>query len=264
MQKAEFKVKVGYEEVEYSVKMPNGKLRREADEHRALIFKKKMFEVDENGKNTAVLASKAYNTLKEMGAWTDEKEARVIELGKLIEEKLRLLSKGKSDKVPTVQKLREIIIKEIKPLRAEQFDLLAQSKQLDSITVESIANEAEIDYLVAKCTYNQDLSLTFSSLDDYNSKSNEEYAREAKTQLQILMGIYNPNWYNELPENKMLKKHGFVNDKGQYVIDGNLVNSEGKRINDKGFLINDDGEQINEYGDLIDDEGNIKDAQDFD
>lgn len=264
MQKTEFKVKIDGEDKGFTVRLPSGKLRKEAREYRQLVFKKKMFEVDENGKNTAVLASKAYNTLKEMGVWTDEKEARVVELAKLIDEKLHLLSKGKSEQVPNALKLREIIIKEVKPMRSEQFELLGQSKQLDSVTVESIADEAEIDYLVSKSTFNDDLSPTFTSLEDLYSKVDEEYAKEARTQLQILIGMFNPNWFSDLPENKLLKKHNFIDEKGNYIIDGKLVNSDGKPINDKGQLVNENGEAVNDYGDLVNEEGDIIGAADFD
>lgn len=264
MQKAEFKVKSGDEEKGYYVNMPSGKHRKEAREYKDRVFKREMLKVDENGKNIAVLSNQVYNLLKSHGVWTDEKEARVKEVSKLIEDKLRLVSKGKSEQVPTVEKLREIIVKEIKPLRIEQFELLGQSRQMDNLTVESVAAEAEIDYLVTQCTFDSDGERVYADLDDYQIKKNEPYTDEAINQLQILIGNANPNWLLDLPENKILKKYNLIDDKGNYIVNGVRVNSDGKPINEKGYLINEAGEQINEYGDRIDDEGNILDVVPFD
>jgi len=263
MQKSEFTVKVGDTEQAYYVSMPSGKQRKEAREYKDRVFKREMLKIDENGKNIAVLSNQVYNLLKTHGVWTDEKEARVKELTKLIDEKIRLVSKGKSEAIPTVEKLREVVVKEIKPLRSEQFELLGQSRQMDNLTVESLAAEAEIDYLVAHCTFTSEGELVYSSLDDYYGKTNEPYTEEANIKLQILIGNINPNWIMDLPENKILKKYNLIDDKGNYIVGGVRVNSDGHPINEKGYRINAANEQINEYGDRIDDEGNILDSVDF-
>lgn len=267
MAKVEFKVTTkvnGVDEVaEYYINTPSGKLRKEAREYKDRVFKREMFKVDENGKNVAVLSNQVYNLLKSHGVWTDEQEARLKEVTKLIDEKLNLVSKGKSEAVPTVERLREIVIKEIKALRVEQFDLVGKSRQMDSITVEAIANAAETDYLTAFSTFDIDGELVFKSLDDYYAKVTEPYAEEANTQLQTVIGYINPNWLLELPENKLLKKHGLIDEKGNYLLNGVKVNADGKPVNDKGYLINEAGERINEYGDRLNDDGELLDVAPF-
>ncbi len=271
MSKVDFKVttKVDGQDVvsEYYINTPSGKLRKEAREYKDRVFRREMFKTDENGKNIAVLSHQVYNLLKSHGVWTDEQEARLKEVTKQIDEKLNLVSKGKSADVPTIERLREIIIKEIKALRVEQFDLVGKSRQMDNITVEAIANAAETDYLTAYCTfYNDDEhrgQLVFTSLDDYYAKATEPYAEEANIQLQTVIGYINPNWLLELPENKLLKKYGLIDDKGNYLLDGVKVNADGKKVNDKGQLINDAGERINEYGDRLNDDGELLDVTPF-
>lgn len=267
MSKVDFKVttKVDGQDVvtEYYINTPSGKLRKEAREYKDRVFKREMFKVDENGKNIAVLSNQVYNLLKSHGVWTDDQEARLKEVTKQIEDKLNLVSKGKSEDVPTIERLREIIIKEIKALRVEQFDLVGKSRQMDNITVESIANTAETDYLTAFSTFDADGELVFKSLDDYYTKISEPLTEEANTQLQIVIGYINPNWLLELPENKLLKKHGLIDDKGNYLLNGVKVNADGKPVNDKGQLINEAGERINEYGDRLKDNGDLLDEVPF-
>ncbi len=263
MQKLEFKVKVGDEELGYFVRLPNGKLRKEAREYKNKVFKQEAFKVDENGQSTAIFNHQVYNLLKSHGIWTDEKDERLKEVSKQLEEKLRLLSKGKTDAVPTADKLREMIIKEVKPLRYEQFSLLSESRQFDNITVESLSNQAEIDYLTAHSTFTELDEEVYSSINDFYAKASEPYTDEALTSINIIIGNSNKNWIMDLPENKLLKKCGFMNEEGQYVLDGALVNSEGKKINDKGFLINEEGVQVNEDGDVIDDNGELVKFNDF-
>ncbi len=267
MQKAEFKVKVGDEEKTFVVRMPTSKQRAEAREYKNRVFKREMFKLDENGKNAAILSNQVYNLMKANGIWTDEKEQEIKDITKKIEEMIRLLSKGKSDEVPTLEKFREIIVKEVKPLRAKQFELLGESRQYESLTVESIAGQAETDYLVFKCTYDQTDGAddqVFSSIEDVQTRSTEQVAQDAEIQLGILIGTINPNWVMELPENKLLKKKGFVDEKGRYILAGKLVNSDGKSINEDGYLIDGDGNLINDFGDKIDKEGNILGDTPFD
>lgn len=263
MQKLDFKVKVDGEENGYFVRLPSGKLRKEAREYKDKIFKREAFRVDENGKSTAIFNHQVYNLLKSHGIWTDEKDERLKEVSKLIEDKLRLVSKGKTDAVPTIDKLRDIVIKEIKPLRYEQFSLLSESRQFDNITVEFLANKAEIDYLTAYSTFTEYDDPVYSSIEDFYAKETEVYTDEAVNNINIIIGNSNKNWIMDLPENKLLKRHGLMNDEGQYLLNEQIVNADGKKINDKGFLVNDEGKPVNEDGDLIDDEGELLEVNDF-
>ncbi len=100
-------------------------------------------------------------------------------------------------------------------------------------------------------------------MEDFYAKETEPYTDEAVSSVNVIIGNSNKNWIMDLPENKLLKRHELMNDKGEYVLDGVLVNSDGKKINEKGFLVNKDGKQVNEDGDLIDDEGELLEVNSF-
>lgn len=253
MQKVEFKVG---EEV-YFLRMPNGKLRREAREYKDKVFKREMLKAD------AIFNHQVYNLLKTHGIWTEEKENRLKEVAIAIDEKLRLLSRGKTEQVPTIERLREIIIKEVRPLRFEQFALIGESRQFDDVTVESIANRSEIEYLTCFSLFTETDDHVYSSIDDFYAKIDEKYTQEGMSELNILIGNVNKNWQMDLPENKLLKKHGLINENGDYLLNGKIVDYEGRPLNEKGFLVNEAGEQVNEDGLRIDDNGEVIDYTDF-
>lgn len=261
MQKLEFKVKVGEEEKNFVVRLPDGKLRKKAREEKARFFRLNALKED------CIFAHQIPDILKKKGLWSEQKEEEIQKVSRSIEELVRKLSKGKTESVPTKEVLKDIVLKEIKPLRNRQLELLGERSQLDSLSIESQAEQAEFNYLVANSTYYNEVEKdgpVYSSVDDYIERADEPYSEEAGKKLAELIGNSNPNWYAELPENKLLIKHGFMNAEGKYIDkDGNLVNSEGKRINTLGYLVNENGEQVDSYGNKIDDEGNVIEYTEF-
>lgn len=259
MQKVDFKVKVGDEEKNFFVKLPDGKLRKEAREAKAKYFRVNAFKED------CVFSHQIPDLLKRKGLWSNEKDEEIKTVSSQIEEKVRLLSKGKSDKVPTKEALKEIIIKEVKPLRSRQIELLTEYSQLDGISIEKQSEQAEFNYLVAKSTFTDLGDPVYSSVEDYVEKADEPYSELAGAKLaELINNTGNTNWFADLPENKLLIKHKFMDTQGRYIdSEGNLVNSDGKRINDKGFFVNDKGEQIDSYGNLINDDGDVIEYVDF-
>ncbi len=259
MQKAEFKVKVGDEEVGYYVVLPDGKTRKQAREVKADYFRKNAF------KEGIYFTHQIQDLLKKKGLWSDEKEEEIKTVTKQIEDKLKLLQKGKSEAVPNKDKLREIVVKEVKPLRTKQLELLSERSQLDSLSLESESQQLELDYLVVQSTYTEMGDKVFQSLSEYKEKEDEPYTEAAGRELAKLIGMSNPDWFKDLPENKLLIKYKFMNEKGNYIdIDGNLISSDGKRINDKGYYINEAGEQIDDAGNKINDEGEVTEFVEFD
>lgn len=263
MQKVEFTVKVDGEDKTFLVRMPDSKMRRKAKELKNEFFAKKAFEPD------TVFANQVHELVKKKGLWSDAKDEEIKQVSKDIEEKIRLVSKGKSEKVPNRDALRKIIVDEVKPLRSKQLQLLAERSQLDDISLENAAQQLEIDYLISECTYEEsggDLGAkVFSSLEDYKLKADEPYSEEAGRKLSELIGLSNPNWLVDLPENKILIKEKLMNDKGFYLNkDGDLISVDGKRINDKGFYIDADGNQVDSNGDKVNDEGDIIEYNSFD
>lgn len=252
MQKVEFKVKVGEEEQGYVVKLPDGKLRKKARELKADHFRKEAF------KEGTVFTYQIPELLKRKGLWSDEKDEELKRLSKEIEEKLRGLSKGKTPQVPTKDILRSIILNEIKPLRTRQLELFSERSQLDSLSIESEAQQLEIDYLVVESTYTDMDDKVYEDLPDYKSRSDEPYTEIAGQKLVELMGLSDSNWAVSLPENKLLIKYKFMNEKGQYINeDGDLISADGKRIDSDGYYLNENNERIDEWGNAVDEKGEV-------
>jgi len=263
MNKREFTVKINDVDVKCFANEPDGKTKRKAAEYKAEVFKREAFKKDENGKLTAIFADQVYNLMREKGIWTDADDEELANVNKELDAKLALLAKGKSEQVDSKNKLREIVFKEVKVLRGKQFALLSKSTQFNQMTVESAAEEAELDYLAVHCVFNEDYIPLFSSIDDlYNFDS--EVRNVAKYELAVLMGNRDPDWTLKLPENKLLQKHNLMDAKGNYLLDGKLVNFDGKRINEKGFLLNENDELVDEEGNRIDEEGNLLEYKPFD
>lgn len=256
VKKSEFKVNIdGVEEV-YFVRQPSDKIQRQAAEYKAEVFKREAF------KPTAVFADQVYSLMREKGIWTDSDEAELKRVSKELEDKLTLLSKGKTKEIPTVADLRRVIVDDVKKLRAEQFKLLAKSNRYHDITVEAITEEAENDYLTAHCTFTEGDTFAFASQEDPTVASLDAYINandtlkfESARQVAILMGTNDPDWALKLPENKILQKHKLLDEKGFYVSNGVRVNADGKPVNDKGQLINDKGDLVDNEGNIINEEG---------
>lgn len=265
MKKVEFKITVDGVENTYFVREPSDKIRRLAGEYKAEVFKREAFKKD------AIFAEQVTSLMREKGIWTDADEAELLAVSKELDEKLALLSKGKTKEVPTVSDLRRMVIEDVKALRAKQFRLLAKSNKYHEITVEAITEEAENDYLTAFCTFTEGDDPAFTSEADTSVpsleaylNSNEDLKIEAGRQVAILLGTNDPDWALKLPENKILQKHKLLDDKGFYVLNGVRVNSDGKPINDKGQLVNDKGELVDDNGNLITENGEPVDYTKFD
>ena len=259
MKKVEFTVKVGDEEVGYNVRMPDGKMRKKARELKTDYFRKEVF------KDGVVFTHQLQDLLKRKGLWSDEKEEEIKTVTRDIEDKIKLLSKGKSEKVPNPQVLREIIVKEVKPLRNKQLQLLTERSQLDDLSIENASQQLEVDYLISECTYTAGDDKVFQSLEDYESRKDEPYAEEAGRKLSELIGLTSSNWVMDLPENKLLIKHKFMNTNGIYLDpQGNFISSDGRPVNEQGYFINSENEIIDDNGNRITENGEIIDYTEFD
>ncbi len=259
MKKVDFSVKVNDEELSYFVREPDAQTKKRARELKLDYFRENAF------KEGTVFSHQILDLLKKKGLWSDEKEEEIKSVTRELEEKIRFVSKGKSADIPTKDVLREKIVKEIKPLRTKQLELYSERAQLDSLSIESAAQQLEFDYLVTNCTRTNMDDVVYKSLDDYKAKADEPYTELAGKKLAELIGQSDPEWWTKLPENKLLIKCKFMDAKGRYLNSkGELVNLDGKRINEDGFLINDKDEPIDEFGNLINSEGEVIGFVDFD
>ena len=188
--------------------------------------------------------------MRQQGIWDKSKDSEQDDISKEIAALERKLYIGnKSSHTLKASEAKDIAIK-MRQKRAELRDLIAERMALESNTADALSDNARFDFLVSKCTYDEDDQLVYKSLDDYNEKSDGEIAFAAASALAEMMYSIDKNFESNLPENKFLKEFNFVND------DLSLVNSDGKTVDLDGRLINILGQYVDENGNRVDKDGN--------
>jgi hypothetical protein len=198
--------------------------------------------------------------MKEQGIWGDEQEAKLQTLLQNISKSEKALSAGKIKK----SEAKALALK-LWDLRSEMRQLIAHKTMVENNSVESQAENARFNYLVSVCSvYNETGDRVFSSLEDYLDKD-EEWSYECAAQMSNLLYELDPDFEKNLPENKFLKRFGYVND------DLALINESGKTISRDGKTIDSEGYYVDpETGERCDINGNpitqlkVEDAEFFD
>jgi hypothetical protein len=203
--------------------------------------------------------------MEEQGIWDSDKaiqQTRILQQIGLLEKEI---ASGKNPN-GTSLKLSEGKSKaiELRRLRIELRELIAEKISLEANTAEGLADNAKFNYLVSECTYHEDGTKVYSSLDDYNNRSDDEISFSAAAALGEIVYNLDRSYEESLPENQFLKKYHFVNEDLSLVDkDGNRVDVDGTRVNDKGWLVNDKGERVDREGNLLTESGNLLVQGDF-
>ena len=241
-----FKAEVGDKEVEFLVRMPSGDDIREADKLHNRTFKDAL----DSG---AILKVKLDKVLRDQGVWDDDREARVKTLQREISDIERtLFLKGKIKLTDA-----KTLALTMKDKREELKEVLAERTGLESMTAESQADNARFNFLISRCVvYNDTKKAYFKDYADYLNQGSSEVAQKAaSTLVSLLFGL--GDYESELPENKFLKKYGFVDDKFRLVNkEGKLVDREGRLIDENGRYIDMDGKFVDKEGNPVDEDGN--------
>lgn len=194
--------------------------------------------------------------MKKRKIWDQDKDDEEEKLGQQIAdlEKTLAFGSGKGVRVKSTEG-RDIAI-QIREKRFELRELIAERLALENNTAESLSDNARFDFLVANCTYYENGEKVYSSLEDYDAKSDEEIAFSAASAMAQMLYSLDQDFENSLPENTFLKKHHFTNDDGALVNDqGVTVDLEGRRINEKGQYLDDDGNRVDKDGNKLDEQG---------
>lgn len=193
----------------------------------------------------------------ENGIWSAEKDAEQLALTEKINNLERqLYIQTKDRKKMKVSEGKQIAI-DMRIARINLRDLIAEKMSLENNTAESLADNAKFDYMVAKCTYDNNGELVYKTLDDYNDQADDEIAVAAATAMAEMLYSLDKDFEAGLPENKFLVNNKLVNDDLSLINDkGETVDTKGRRINEFGHYINDDGQRIDIDGNLLDDNGN--------
>ena len=250
----------------YVVK-PSSKQQSEASIIASKTFAKLVNDKDDEGNPTCILRSQLIEYMKSNGLWDEKKEAELDVLVNNIKDNLRKLAKGNIK----LKEAKDIAI-DVRRDRIAQTILLAKQTELDGFTVEGQIENVRFDYLVSVCILDQNRNPLFTTIDEYHNGSDKDHVVEAATELSSMLYGLDPNWQNDLPENKFLKKFKFANDdlhlvnKENHLVDvdgnlvdkdGRLVNADGKWIDKEGELVDEDGFVIEEFSPFLDDDGNV-------
>jgi len=204
----------------------------------------------------ALLKQKLQAVMEEQDVWSEEKQTRYESILEIVMKKERSLQRG-GIKLSEAKK----VALEIRELRMEFRDLIAEKNSMDSNTAEGQADNARFTYLAYACLVNEEGKKVFNNFDHYKDNENEPFVIEAARELaQVLYGL-DPDYEKNLEENQFLQDYEFVDkdlrwiDKeGRYTdIDGKLIDENGRYVDEEGNFIDKDGHKVTKEGDL--DEG---------
>lgn len=250
-------------EVKVVVKSPSPKNIRDAQ----VVYNKALRTALESG---AILRRKLNDYLIEQKVWDTDKENSYQSILDSVSKNEELLKKGGI----ALKRAKEIAL-ELRDLRFKLRELLSERQVYDSATAEGQADNAQFNYLVSVCVFKEDgTTPLWSNIEEYDN-SREPYATDAASALAKIMYDLDPDYDNNLPENKFLKKYKFArNDLRLVNKDGHLIDDDGRLINEDGrfvayredgtqYFVNRDGEEVDEKGEkliqalpFLDDDGN--------
>lgn len=209
----------------------------------------------------ALLRAALQNTMREQNIWNDKKEKQYTSIIERINSNSDKIARG-GIKLSEAKKLAL----DSQAARQELRELIAERTSLDTNTAEGQAENARFNFIVSEITVDDDTGEKFfKDLDDYLSRSATALAVEAAQRLANVMYGLDPSYEKNLPENKFLKKWGFVNDDLRLVNkDGHLVDVDGRLVDENGRFIDEDGNFVDIDGNLITEDGELDvEAQPF-
>jgi hypothetical protein len=240
-------------DVEIYVISPTHKIIQDA----SLIYNMKVASLIRGGKNVnerLLLRAEVEEYLEKFNIWTNEDRLRMEQLGLRIRSIELLMKKGGIK----LSEGRQLTI-ETGRLREQMLQLYNKRQQLDSATIESVAENHRFNFLISQCVFKKSTEQPYyGSFTDYLNRSFEQVAiTGAKKLAEMLYGL-SDNIKDTLFENKWLKKAGFVNDDGKYIDkQGRLTDIDGRRINENGRFIDEEGNLVDKHGNSVDQSGDF-------
>lgn len=194
--------------------------------------------------------------LRSNGIWTVEDEQKVVDINKEIHALLEKLRKGGLK----ISEGREIAVS-ITKKRIEAIRVSSKRRVFDDSTIESQAEHERNDYLAFACTVdNETGEQLWDTWEDFKEdRSSDAYYTCAQNLISVLNDDAD-EFEKKLPENRWLRKYGFIDDELRYTDrktgkfvdeDGNPIEKNNKEIIDQ---IQDLQGEINEESPFVDDE----------
>jgi hypothetical protein len=191
----------------------------------------------------AILKKSLEDHMRRQGLWDDAKQE---EYEDLIKRSADIEYKIKSGFYKKASQARDKSI-ELKQIRNELSSLLMVRNSMDSNTADGQADNERFFYLITVCVYDYETQRpVYTSLEDYNEKAETELAIKCASEFANFAYGLDENYEDKLIENKVLKKLGLLNDKGE------LTNKHGQRVDLDGNLLDETGARIDKDGNRID------------
>lgn len=248
IKKKEFSVVVDGKNLDLCVMTPTSADRKEGQK----IYNGAFTEALKSG---AVVRAKLDDILVEQGLWDDNKQIEFDTIQKQLTDYEAKLEKGG---IP-LSAAKDIAI-EMRKLRAQFREIIADKTSLDNHSAEGQADSERFNYLVYACTYHKDgKTRYFTSYRNYMDLGDDPVSVSAAHNLANLLYNLEDNYEKKLPENKFLHDYKFVDDNLRFINkEGKLVDFEGRLVNEFGRYIDEEGNYIDKYGNRIDEEGNLE------
>lgn len=181
-----------------------------------------------------LLKQKLNDYMTEQGIWSDAKQKQYDDYIDNIRTKEDLL-KGGGIKLSEAKQ----IALDLRSLRSDFQIFLAEKNALETNSVEGQADNARFAELVRLCLLNPDTKQKyFPDQESYDANAAQPWVIEASSALANMLYNLDPNYVNNLEENKFLKEFKFVNDDLRLIDkDGHLVDIDGRLINEDGRFI---------------------------
>ena len=237
------------------VEKPNNDVVKRADRCRAKAWNECIMDGIVTKKELSALMKKRGLCSE---AKSDEQEAVTKEINRL-EQKL-YLECGKRESKKEEGKTLAV---DIRKKRNELRELISEKMSLEENTAEALADNSRFDFLVAHCTFHKGGEKVYKDMEDYNSKSADEIAFAAASELAAMMYALDSDFEKNLPENKWLKNRELVNDELALVNkDNKRVDLEGRVIDENGYYLDDKGSRVDKQGHPLSKDGFYEEIDD--
>lgn len=182
----------------------------------------------------ALLRQKLSDYMTEQGIWDDTKQQKNDYFVDEINAKEKTINSGGI----RLSEAKEIAL-ELRGLRYEFREFIAEKNALDQNSVEGQADNARFSELVRLCMLNPTTKKPyFQTQKDYDANGDQPWVAQASSELASMIYGLDPDYDNKLAENKFLKEFNYVND------DLRLVNNSGHLVDLEGNLIDEDGRYV--------------------
>ena len=242
--------------VKFTIKMPGAEEINQSQVEYNKAFKDALDQ-------GALLRQKLSAYMRDQDLWSDSKQASYEKILEEISGMEEALQKG-GIRLSEAKK----IAMSLKQKREEFRDLIAEKNSLDAASAEGQADNARFSELVRLCTINPETNQRwFQEKSDYLAAASQPWVVHAAEKLGNAMYGLDPNYENNLEENKFLKEFKFVDKDLRFINeDGHLTDSEGRLLSEDGrfiayendedykkgenpYFVNMNGEKVVEKGD---------------